>query len=86
MPGKETMKPIIELTAAEVGKQVRIVDQHLAVEGTLSSVHFWSEVENVEQWFGRTMRTMTSLFVEIEIAGIDGTTKLTTAAEFEVIE
>lgn len=86
MPERNTMKPISELTAAHVGKQVRITDQHLSIEGTLSSVRFWTEVENVEQWFGRTMRTITSLFIEIEIAGIDGTTQLTTAAEFEVIE
>lgn len=86
MPERGTMKPIIELTAAEVGKQVRVTDQHLSIEGTLSSVRFWTEVENVEQWFGRTMRTITSLFIEIEIAGIDGKTQLTTAAEFEVIE
>ena len=80
------MTPIIELTAAHVGKQLRITDQHLSVEGTLSSVRFWCEREETRNGFMQIVRTVTSLFIEIEVAGIDGTTQLTTRAEFEVIE
>lgn len=81
------MTPIIELTAAEVGKQVRITDQHLSVEGTLSSVRFWCEREEVMRFLNAEPLTrMSGLFVEVEVFGIDGTTQLTTKAEFKVIE
>lgn len=81
------MKPIIELNAAHVGKQLRITDQHLSIEGTLSSVRFWCEREEVMRFLNAEPLTRTSgLFVEVEVFGIDGTTQLTTKAEFEVIE
>lgn len=81
------MTPIIELTAAEVGKQVRITDQHLSVEGTLSSVRFWCEREKVLKFLNaEPLARMSGLFVEVEVFGIEGTTQLTTKAEFEVIE
>jgi hypothetical protein len=86
MPERGTMKPIIEITAAHVGKQLRIVDQHLSIEGTLASLRVWSESEEIREAFGRLVKTMTALFVEVEVAGIDGTTQLTRQAEFEVIE
>lgn len=81
------MTPIIELTAAHVGKQLRITDQHLSVEGTLSSVRFWCEREEVLRFLNAEPLTrMSGLFVEVEVFGIDGKTQLTTKAEFEVIE
>lgn len=81
------MTPIIELTAAHVGKQLRITDQHLSVEGTLSSVRFWCEREEVMRFLNAEPLTrMSGLFVEVEVFGIDGKTQLTTKAEFKVIE
>lgn len=80
------MTPIIELTPAHVGKQLRITDQHLSIEGTLSAFRVWSESDTMREGFGRIVRTTTALFIEIEVAGIDGTTQLTTKAEFKVIE
>lgn len=81
------MTPIIELTAAHVGKQLRITDQHLSVEGTLSSVRFWCEREEVMRFLNAEPLTrMSGLFVEVEVFGIDGKAQLTTKAEFQVIE
>lgn len=87
LTAQDTTKPIIELTAAHVGKQLRITDQHLSIEGTLSSVRFWCEREEVMRFLNAEPLTrMSGLFVEVEVFGIDGTTQLTTKAEFQVIE
>lgn len=81
------MTPIIEMTSAHVGKQVRIADQHLSIEGTLASVRFWCEREEVMRFLNAEPLTrMSGLFADVEVFGIDGTTQLTTRAEFEVIE
>lgn len=79
------MKPVIELSAVHVGQQVRIVDQHLTITGTLAGVRAWSETEETRNLFGRAFRVDTSLFIEVEILGA-GTTQLTHRAEFEVTE
>lgn len=81
------MKPILDLTVGHVTKQIRIQDQHLAIEGTLTAINGWSEYEEVQTWAAKKpMRTLTSTFLKVEFYGIPKAVMITRQAQFEVID
>ena len=81
------MKPILDLTVGHITKQIRVQDQHLALEGTLTAIHGWSEYEEVQTWAAKKpMRTLTSTFLKVEFYGIPEAVMITRQAQFEVID
>lgn len=81
------MKPILDLTVGHVAKQIRIQDQHLALEGTLTAIHGWSEYEEISVWKAKQPnRVLTSTFLTVEFYGVPDAVKITRQAQFEVID
>ena len=82
------MKPILDLTVGHITKQIRIQDQHLAIEGTLTAINGWSEYEEIQTWAAskKPARVLTSTFLKVEFYGIPKAVMITRQAQFEVID